>query len=234
MVHWGGADGRSEAVVLAVEVPGHSGAPLSKCMRHVGAWARRMQAEAHVPSDRRTHGPMVFRVDSMHHVDRWAPVQGGAIVPVLVDGQPPRSIDAMVRVKPLAMPLWMQHVASLEALVQILPEDPLADAVAAEGLPRALRPMIGIGCTIVHGRAMYPATIHRITEDSSKIGVRRDMVDHLPRISSLSLPCFTAHPSTPIEWYERGPRGIWVSLAEPRLPLHVGSRNYQAVRVSAF
>ena len=95
MVHWGGADGRSEAVVLAVEVPGHSGAPLSKCMRHVGAWARRMQAEAQVPSDRRTHGPMVFRVDSMHHVDRWAPVQGGAIVPVLVDGQPPRSIDAM-------------------------------------------------------------------------------------------------------------------------------------------
>jgi len=206
-------EGRMHTFAIASDTPGNNGASLTNEMDRVGQWI------AETVRDGDLSATTIFQIDSVSNVDVWV---RGTFLPALCDGQDPRTVDALVRVLPGAMAVWLRHVAHVESLEHESDDRAVENSALDLGVPR--HPIIGGGATIVHGERLYAATIYRIDGERERVGVRRDLVD-VARYGELLTSSYIAHPYAQLEWFERDERGAWVDDQTRSLRLSISGRN---------
>lgn len=168
-------------------------------------------------------GLTAFLLCELGFLDRWS-LQAGKRQVLLAPDWPARTIDVLLRESPQGLALWLQHVATLEELHALLPGDRQGHTVGYPSMGRPLQPQVGLGCTVVQGRALYAATIHRVSACGTELGVRRDLIEPLGKVGTLSVWSMQAHPGAPLEWFARD-QGGWTCGAGAGQSLHVGARH---------
>lgn len=208
--------GQAQVLALACRFERRDGRSATDWMREVYLGMRAHPAVAGA-------GLTAFLLCELGFLDRWSHRAGKRRV-LLAQNWPARTMDVLLRQLPQGMALWLQHVATLEELYALLPEDPRVHALGIPPLGRPLQPQVGLGCTVVQGAALCAATIHRMSDCGTGLGVRRDLIEPLGQIGSQSVWSMQAHPGAPLEWFVRDRSG-WTCGAGTGLRLHVGARH---------
>lgn len=212
----GGPQRDIQHLVMLAETPLRGGMPLAHAMGPISRWLAQVTGDTYLQSTR------IFLVDALGGVDTW---RAGSIEPVGREIYPQRSIDAATAGDPDVLNLWLEHVATVDEHVAAL-EDAFAAPLEGLDLGPACLPMLGIGATVVQGKALYAATVHRLMHGGTVVGVRRDLVNHASVLpGGARARQFIAHPLEPMEWYRRTENGTWVDTAGSLILLHIGARN---------